>query len=159
MIRDLGVSASELIGTTIFADVPLMSTGLDSIAATALSTRLGERLNTALSQTLLFDHPSLRSIAGSLSLDRASSSIRTRRRIEADETESSRAGSTRLVEQQVPAVVDAISAVFLEIQGTVAAVDASLATAGMDSIAMTELAAMHSEHGRADVLSNVTVRT
>lgn len=121
-----------------------MSTGLDSIAATALSTRLGERFNTALSQTLLFDHPSLRSIAGSLSLDRASSSTWTCRRIEAHETESSRAGSARprSVEQQVPAVVDAISAVFLEIQGTVAAVDASLVTAGMDSIAMTELATM-----------------
>jgi hypothetical protein len=50
---------SELVGTIISADVPLMSTGLDSIAATALSTRLSERLDTALPQTLLFDHPSL----------------------------------------------------------------------------------------------------
>ena len=54
-------------------DAPL-STGLDSVGATELSTRLNERLETELPSTLLFDHPSLRSIAGSLEIDGGDSS-------------------------------------------------------------------------------------
>lgn len=58
-----------MIGTTIAADAPLMSAGLDSIGATEFATSIGERLSTELSQTLLFDHPSLRSVATSLAED------------------------------------------------------------------------------------------
>jgi acyl carrier protein len=47
--------------------------------------------------------------------------------------------------QRVPAVVDIVSAVFLEIQGTAAALDAPIASTGMDSIAMTELATVLAE--------------
>ncbi|MDA9173010.1 acyl carrier protein [bacterium] len=49
-------------------DSPLMSAGLDSIGATELSTLLNERLRTELPSTLLFDHPTLRAIAGSLKI-------------------------------------------------------------------------------------------
>jgi acyl carrier protein len=51
-----------------------MSAGLDSVGATELSTRLNERLETELPSTLLFDHPSLRSIAGSFEIDGGDSS-------------------------------------------------------------------------------------
>ena len=40
-----------------------MSAGLDSIATTELSTLMSEHFKTELPQTLLFDHPSLRSVA------------------------------------------------------------------------------------------------
>ena len=46
-----------------------MDSGLDSIGATELSNKISAHLNTELSPTLLFDHPSLRSIADALSAD------------------------------------------------------------------------------------------
>ena len=57
----------------------------------------------------------------------------------------------RPVAQCVPAIVDIISTAFLEMQGTVAAVDAPLVTAGMDSIAMTELAVMLAQRVDAEL--------
>jgi acyl carrier protein len=65
---------NQLTGSAISLDAPLMSAGLDSIGATELSTRLNERLETELPSTLLFDHPSLRSIAGSLPTESGDSS-------------------------------------------------------------------------------------
>ena len=58
-----------MTGTNISADAPLMDSSLDSIGATELSNKISAHLNTELSPTLLFDHPSLRSIADALSLD------------------------------------------------------------------------------------------
>ena len=69
LVRELISTASELAGTAMAADAPLMSAGLDSIGATEFATSIGERLSTELSQTLLFDHPSLRSVAASLADD------------------------------------------------------------------------------------------
>ena len=46
-----------------------MDSGLDSISATELSNKISAHLSTELSPTLLFDHPSLRSIADALSVD------------------------------------------------------------------------------------------
>ena len=40
-----------------------MSVGLDSIAVTEFSTRVSKLLDQELAQTLVFDHPTLRSIA------------------------------------------------------------------------------------------------
>ena len=40
-----------------------MSVGLDSIAATQLTTILAEKFDTGLPQTVLFDHPTVRSVA------------------------------------------------------------------------------------------------
>ena len=63
LLDEITAIAAEITGTTISADASLMSAGLDSIAAVELSTRMSEQLNTELPSTLLFDHPSLRSIA------------------------------------------------------------------------------------------------
>ena len=46
-----------------------MESGLDSISATELLQQMSERLDTELPQTLLFDHPTLESVADSLSLN------------------------------------------------------------------------------------------
>lgn len=72
-MHNLAGSTSELLGTTISVDAPLMSSGLDSIGITELSSQMSERLDTTLPSTLLFDHPSLRSIAVSVLRDRAPS--------------------------------------------------------------------------------------
>ena len=53
----------EVQGTTVAADTPLMSAGLDSIAATELANVLAERLGTELPQTVLFDHPTIGALA------------------------------------------------------------------------------------------------
>jgi hypothetical protein len=52
-----------VLGTTAAADTPLMSAGLDSIAATEFANVLVKRLGTELPQTVLFDHPTTRSLA------------------------------------------------------------------------------------------------
>ena len=69
LLKELTGIAAEVTGTNISADAPLMDSGLDSIGATELSTRISERLHTELPSTLLFDHPSLRAIAEALSVD------------------------------------------------------------------------------------------
>ena len=53
----------EVQGTTVAADTPLMSAGLDSIGATELANVLTQRLGTALPQTVLFDHPTIGALA------------------------------------------------------------------------------------------------
>ena len=67
-MHELVTIATELAGTAISPNAPLMSAGLDSIGASQLSARLGERLGTELSSTLLFDHPSLCAITESLNV-------------------------------------------------------------------------------------------
>ena len=53
----------EVLGTTTAVDTPLMSAGLDSIAATEFANVLVKRLGTELPQTVLFDHPTTRALA------------------------------------------------------------------------------------------------
>ncbi|MDA9173108.1 acyl carrier protein [bacterium] len=52
-----------VLGTLITTGEPLMSSGVDSIAATELSQQLGESFEVELPTTLLFDHPTPSSIA------------------------------------------------------------------------------------------------
>ena len=68
LLHELKQIASEVINKDVSIDAPLMDAGLDSISATELSNKISAHLNTELSPTLLFDHPSLRSIADALSL-------------------------------------------------------------------------------------------
>ena len=63
LIQELSAITTTITGSTVSADAPLMSAGLDSIATTELSTLMSEHFKTELPQTLLFDHPSLRSVA------------------------------------------------------------------------------------------------
>ena len=72
MIQELTAITATIIGPAVSADAPLMSAGLDSIATTELAALMSERFNTELPQTLLFDHPSLQSVADFLLLERES---------------------------------------------------------------------------------------
>ena len=73
LLNELKQIASEVINKDFSVDAPLMDAGLDSISATELSNKISAHLNTELSPTLLFDHPSLRSIADALSANYDSS--------------------------------------------------------------------------------------
>ena len=63
MAETISMAVLEVQGTTIAVDTPLMSAGLDSIAATELANVLAERLDTELPQTVLFDHPTIGAVA------------------------------------------------------------------------------------------------
>ena len=73
LLNELKQIASEVINKDVSVDAPLMDAGLDSIGATELSNKISAHLDTELSPTLLFDHPSLRSIANALLLSSESS--------------------------------------------------------------------------------------
>ena len=121
-----------------------MSAGLDSISATELSTSLGTRLDTELPQTLLFDHPSLRSIADSLAIEdlEAPSVPRVACGVDAHAT-SAQAATPRqnaaTTARSVDGIRETILAVVLDVQGTAVAVETPLMSAGLDSISATEL--------------------
>ena len=73
LLNELKQIASEVINKDVSVDAPLMDAGLDSISAAELSNKISAHLNTELSPTLFFDHPSLRSIANALSANSDSS--------------------------------------------------------------------------------------
>jgi polyene macrolide polyketide synthase len=61
--------ARELSGAAdaaLDAETPLMEVGVDSLAATELSSRLRSLTGVALSPTLVFEHPTARAVAAHL---------------------------------------------------------------------------------------------
>ena len=64
--------AHEVMGTHIDENAPLMSAGLDSIAAIEFVNTLSERLDLKIEHTALFDHPTIESLASFLSNELAS---------------------------------------------------------------------------------------
>jgi len=140
LLEELTAMAAEVTGTTISADAPLMSAGLDSIGATELSNKISAHLNTELSPTLLFDHPSLRSIADALSVDHETEGVLE---LEFETTAQEPRDSVQRPQQSAkaqstPAIVEAISSTLSDILGTTVATDAPLMSVGLDSISATE---------------------
>ena len=62
----LGACASALLNTEVPMNAPLMSVGLDSIAAVEFTNAVSGELRTSVPAILLFDHPTLDSIASYL---------------------------------------------------------------------------------------------
>lgn len=56
-------TAKTLLGTEVSAEVPLMSAGMDSIAATEFTRILSDAVGMGLPSTLLFDHPTIKGIS------------------------------------------------------------------------------------------------
>ena len=139
VLQELIAVASEVAGTAVALEMPLMSAGLDSIAATELSTQLSARLNTELPQTLLFDHPSLRSIGASRSLDSQDTSVvGAGPKPSTPEAPVVRRASRAAVTSGAAAAT--VATTVLAVLGTRAAADTPLMSAGLDSLAATELA-------------------
>ena len=64
IVETISSTLSDILGTTVATDAPLMSVGLDSISASEFTNALAERLHTELPQTLMFDHPTIDAMAG-----------------------------------------------------------------------------------------------
>ena len=52
-------AVSNLLGTTVPEDAPLMDAGLDSLGATELISVLSEQTSMEIESTALFDHPTV----------------------------------------------------------------------------------------------------
>ena len=65
----LGTCASALLHTEVPANAPLMSVGLDSIAAVEFTNAVSDELGMGVSAMMLFDHPTLDSIASYLAAE------------------------------------------------------------------------------------------
>ena len=63
VIETTSAAVLEVLGTKVKVDTPLMSAGLDSIAVTDLVNVLSKRFEIELPPTLLFDHPTIDSVA------------------------------------------------------------------------------------------------
>mmetsp|Transcript_32342 Transcript_32342/g.100073 ORF Transcript_32342/g.100073 Transcript_32342/m.100073 type:complete len:127 (-) Transcript_32342:1047-1427(-) len=57
----------EIQGTTVATDTSLLSIGLDSIASVELANALTDQTNMELPPSLVFDHPTIESMASCLS--------------------------------------------------------------------------------------------
>jgi aryl carrier-like protein len=66
MVAAMSVGLGAVLGTAIPTNVPLMSVGLDSIAAVEFASAVSGEVGVALSAVVLFDHPTLDSIASYL---------------------------------------------------------------------------------------------
>ena len=64
VVETISSTLSDILGTTVATDAPLMSVGLDSISATEFTNALAERFDAELPQTLMFDHPTIDAMAG-----------------------------------------------------------------------------------------------
>ena len=57
------LAVQETLGFEVDMNTPLMSAGIDSLQATELITSLADRLGTELEPTVLFDHPTIDTLA------------------------------------------------------------------------------------------------
>ena len=65
----LGLGLNVTLGTEVPTNAPLMSIGLDSIAAVEFTNAISEKIGIVLSSIMLFDHPTLDSIASHLAVE------------------------------------------------------------------------------------------
>ncbi|KAH8093681.1 delta-3,5-delta-2,4-dienoyl-CoA isomerase [Aureococcus anophagefferens] len=116
-VHVVAATAAALVGTLLPADASLMSAGLDSIGATDLAQSLGNVLSVDMPSTLVFDHPSIAAIAAAFAP--AASPPRAAPRVD---------------------FVHVVAATAAALVGTLLPADASLMSAGLDSIGATDLA-------------------
>ena len=75
IVGTISSTLSDILGTTVATDAPLMSVGLDSISASEFTNALAERFDTELPQTLMFDHPTIDAMASFIAADEAKLAI------------------------------------------------------------------------------------
>ena len=134
LLKELTDIASEVIGTTVSADAPLMDAGLDSIGGTEVLTQMSKHLDMDLPQTLLFDHPTLESVVDSLRLDYNSvpSLELNRQSAHKQLPQAGRAGSRDSLLKELTGIAS-------EVIGTTVSADVPLMESGLDSISAMEL--------------------
>ena len=115
-IRDV---VCEVIGSSVGDDEPLMAAGLDSLASVEFKNALEAKFAISLPSTLIFDYPTIASIAGFLGLSMAGA------------TEPSGLSHTFVASELQSCVSDII--------GSVVENDQPLMAAGLDSLGAVEL--------------------
>ena len=129
---------SELSGGDVLStDTPLADAGLDSLAATELSSRLSAHFGTQLSPLIAFEQPAVRAMSAHiLTLVNVSQPV--------EKPSTPAAYSPRFDPQSTQAL---ISRMVSELSGgDVLSTDTPLADAGLDSLAATELSSRLSAH-------------
>jgi acyl carrier protein len=111
----------QLLGTIVSKDDPLMAAGLDSLVGTQFVQAVSERYCTEFPSTLVFDHPTLESIAEYLTMSKDSAC------------------------SEMTNILDALVASALQLLGTIVSKDDPLMAAGLDSLAGTQFAQAVSE--------------
>ncbi|KAH8048797.1 delta-3,5-delta-2,4-dienoyl-CoA isomerase [Aureococcus anophagefferens] len=137
----VAATAAALVGTLLPADASLMSAGLDSIGATDLAQSLGNVLSVDMPSTLVFDHPSIAAIAAAF----APAASPVAAAIDAAPAAAAAAPPAKRAAPQPRAVprvdfVHVVAATAAALVGTLLPADASLMSAGLDSIGATDLA-------------------
>ena len=64
IVKSLQTTLLGIVGKTVAADAPLLSAGLDSISGTELTNTLAQQFEIELPPTLMFDYPTIESMAG-----------------------------------------------------------------------------------------------
>ena len=98
----------QLVGPQVAPDAPLLDAGLDSLAAAELGRVIGEELDTQLSSTLLFDHPTRDALVSHLNHEAAPPSIFTSAE-SAHKVDASRTGLSCRIPRSVTALSQLMS--------------------------------------------------
>ena len=122
---EVAAAAASILGGSIGANEPLMAAGLDSLSSVELRNSLEERLGVQLPSTLVFDYPTISSIAGFVASQQAA----------APPTAPTAASSAATFERLAAEVADAVSSIL----GANVSPDAPLMSAGLDSLGAVEL--------------------
>lgn len=64
LVEDIQSSVAGLLGVTVAPDQPLMEAGIDSLSAVELRNELGTRFGVTMPATVMFDYPTVNSLAG-----------------------------------------------------------------------------------------------
>ena len=139
----------HLTGTAIAPDAPLMSAGLDSIMAAEFAEQVNELLGTYLTSTLLFDHPSLRSIVASIQTTLAASN--SAGEITRNAVFFEMAPQNLTCPTNICSLAQTISGTLLHALGTSINTNSPLMAAGLDSIAVTEFTSRLAEQVRVNL--------
>jgi acyl transferase domain-containing protein/acyl carrier protein len=137
---------TDLAGQELSADAPLMESGIDSLAAGELQTKISEQFGVDLPATAMFDYPSIYALATFIASSSSQSGIPTQRRSPLTQEWYSSSMPEQLIPQSGLNPVN-----FREIAGEVSGIvqqvlgielsdaDMPLMDAGLDSLGSTEL--------------------
>ena len=62
MLESMRSLVTEVIGTSVDVDAPLMQAGLNSLGSLRLGTSLKDALSSHVPATLVFDHPTMQAV-------------------------------------------------------------------------------------------------
>ena len=139
LVAIVGSAVEKVMGATVSADSPLMAAGIDSSGAVELRDTLQEALGIQLPSTLLFDYPTITSIAAR-SADLAQHvSTRSPARTLQQREALPEMGPTARAETTLQDVQAQLVRIVSQVMGTDVGAAEPLMAAGLDSLGSVEL--------------------